>query len=64
MGQASTSSRRAGSANVLTCTSGRYDLALFVGHEVGLNGPRRAPAGDTMSVLDVERLVVLANHPR
>lgn len=50
--------------HVLTCTSGRYDLALFVGHEVGLNGPRRAPAGDTMSVLDVERLVVLANHPR
>ncbi|MBL8739195.1 MAG: hypothetical protein JNL12_22400 [Planctomycetes bacterium] len=49
---------------VLTCNSGRYDLALFVGHEVGLNGPRRAPGGDAMSVLDVERLVVLANNPR
>lgn len=34
--------------DALTCNSGRYDLALFVGHEVGLNGPRRAPGGDTI----------------
>jgi hypothetical protein len=45
--------------HVLTCNTGRYDLALFVGREVGVIGPRRQPATESLSVLDVERLEVL-----
>jgi SH3-like domain-containing protein len=45
--------------HLLSCSSGRYDLALFVGREVGVNGPRRRPATESLSVLDVERLEVL-----
>ncbi len=44
---------------LLACNSGRYDLALFVGREVGVIGPRRRPKNDSLSVLDVERLEVL-----
>ena len=43
----------------LSCNTGRYDLALFVGCEVGVIGPRRRPATESLSVLDVERLEVL-----
>ncbi len=50
--------------HVLACSSGRYDLALFVGREVGVNGPRRRPGTDAMSVLDVERLEVLGTTAR
>lgn len=43
----------------LSCNSGRYDLGLFVGCEVGVIGPRRRPVTESLSVLDVERLEVL-----
>lgn len=45
--------------HLVSCSTGRYDLALFVGREVGVNGPRRRPAEESLSVLDVERLEVL-----
>ncbi len=45
--------------NVVTCSTNRYDLALFVDREVGLIGPRRRPATETLSQLDVEKLEVL-----
>jgi hypothetical protein len=44
---------------LLSCNTGRFDLALFVGREVGVIGPRRSPLGATLSTLDVERLEVL-----
>jgi len=44
---------------LLSCNTGRFDLALFVGREVGVIGPRRSPLGETLSTLDVERLEVL-----
>ncbi|MBL8753951.1 MAG: hypothetical protein JNK15_11695, partial [Planctomycetes bacterium] len=44
---------------VLSCTTGRYDLGLFVDHEVALGGPRRRPVAESLSVLDIERLEVL-----
>lgn len=44
---------------VLSCNTGRFDLALFVGREVGVIGPRRQPPGDAMGTLDVERIEVL-----
>ena len=46
---------------LLTCNTGRFDLSMFVGCEVGVIGPRRMPLGATISTLDVERLEVLAN---
>ncbi|MEC7725696.1 MAG: hypothetical protein VYD05_09305, partial [Planctomycetota bacterium] len=46
---------------VLTCNTGRFDLALFVGREVGVIGPRRSPLGEVLSTLDVERLEVLGS---
>lgn len=49
---------------LLSCDTGRYDLALFVGREVGVIGPRRRPASDSLSVLDVERLEVLGTTSR
>lgn len=45
--------------HLISCSTGRYDLALFVNREVGVNGPRRRPAPESLSVLDVERLEVL-----
>ena len=44
---------------LLSCNTGRFDLALFVGREVGVIGPVRAPLGEPMKTLDVERLEVL-----
>lgn len=46
---------------LLSCNTGRFDLALFVGREVGVIGPRRSPLGATLSTLDVERLEVLGS---
>jgi hypothetical protein len=50
--------------HLVSCSTGRYDLALFVGREVGINGPRRRPATESLSVLDVERLEVLGGLPK
>jgi hypothetical protein len=44
---------------LVSCNTGRYDLALFVGCEVGVHGPRRRPTTESLSVLDVERIEVL-----
>lgn len=49
---------------VVTCSSARFDLSLFVGREVGVNGPRRRPAQESVSVLDVERIEVLGTLAR
>ena len=46
----------------MSCSTGRYDLALFVDCEVGIQGPRRSPAGAAFSVLDAERLEVLGHN--
>lgn len=46
---------------LVSCNSGRYDLSLFVDREIGLIGPRRHPATETLSVLDAERLEVLGS---
>lgn len=43
----------------LSCNTGRFDLSLFVGREVGVIGPRRRPIAALLSVLDVERIEVL-----
>lgn len=48
---------------LLQCTNGRYDLALFVDYEVGVNGPRRRPVTESLSVIDIERLEVLGAPP-
>lgn len=45
--------------HVITCNTGRYDLSLFIDREIGVTGPRRHPATESLSVLDVERLEVL-----
>lgn len=45
----------------LSCNTGRFDLSLYVGREVGVIGPRRTPIAETMSVLDVERVEVLGS---
>jgi hypothetical protein len=45
--------------HVVTCSSNRYELALYVNREIGINGPRRRPPGGTLSVLDAERIEVL-----
>ncbi len=44
---------------LLSCNTGRYDLAMFVDCEVGVMGPRRRPVTESLSVLDVERMEVL-----
>ncbi len=44
---------------LVSCNTGRYDLALFVDREVGITGPRRRPAAESLAVLDAERLLVL-----
>ena len=43
----------------LTCTTGRYDLRMFDGLEVGMNGPRNRPNWQSIRTLDVERIEVL-----
>lgn len=45
------------------CSSGRYDIGLFVGCEVGIIGSRRRPTSDSLRVLEVEKLEVLAARP-
>lgn len=45
----------------LDCTSGRYDLADFVGREVGLIGVVDRREGADFRILDVERLVILSS---
>ncbi len=42
------------------CRSGRYDLALFEDMEVGLIGERSRPNRESMRILDVKRLEVIA----
>jgi hypothetical protein len=44
---------------LVSCNTGRYDLALFVDREIGVQGPRRRPVTETLTVLDIERLEVL-----
>lgn len=44
---------------VVSCSSGRYDLTVFVGREVGLIGPKRSPGGEELRILDVEKIEVL-----
>ncbi len=48
----------------VVCSTGRYDLALFLDREVGLMGPRRKPAVDGVSNLDIERIEVLGAPSR
>lgn len=48
---------------LVTCNSGRYDLGLFVDCEVGIVGSRRRPTSDSLRVLDVEKIEVLAARP-
>ena len=48
----------------LSCQTGRFDLALFVGREVGVQGPRRQPGADSLGTLDVERIEVLGAAPQ
>lgn len=50
--------------HLVSCSSGRYDLGLFVGREIGINGPRRRPATESLSVMDIERLEVLGGVKR
>ncbi len=51
--------------HTVSCSTGRYDLALFLDREVGLKGPRRRPtaANGQDDSLDVERLEVLGAAP-
>lgn len=49
--------------HTLACSSGRYDLAMFDGMEVGLVGPRSRPNAESLRVLDVEALEVLRLAP-
>lgn len=46
----------------VTCSSGRYDLSMFVDCEIGVLGPRRAPSSEEFSTLDVERIEVLGQR--
>lgn len=50
--------------HLLSCNTGRFDLSLFVGREVGVIGPRRRPIAETLSVVDVERIAVLGSARR
>ena len=43
----------------LTCSSGRYDMELFDGVEVGLIGGKNRPNRESMRVVDVEKIEVL-----
>lgn len=43
----------------LDCSSGRYDLRVFDGVEVGVNGAKSRPTSDAIRSLDVLRLEVL-----
>lgn len=47
----------------VTCQSGRYDLSLFVDCEVGLIGASRRPNFESLRVLEVEKVEVLAPRP-
>lgn len=47
----------------VTCQSGRYDLSLFVECELGLIGASRRPNFESLRVLDVEKIEVLAARP-
>ncbi|MEO6596378.1 MAG: SH3 domain-containing protein [Planctomycetota bacterium] len=49
---------------LISCSSGRYDLALFVDCEVAVIGPRRRPVVESLSVIDVERLEVRGTTAR
>jgi len=44
---------------VVNCASGRYDLRMFDGVEVGIKGAKSMPLGDRMRELDVLKMVVL-----
>lgn len=44
---------------VVTCSSGRYDLALFDGAEIGIKGAKSSPSPDSVRELDVMRIEVL-----
>ena len=44
----------------VNCQSGRYDLSLFVDCELGLIGASRRPNFESLRVLDVEKIEVLA----
>ena len=47
----------------LVCASGRYELDLFAGYEVGVQGEERPAAGpDGQRVLEVSRLEVIARR--
>lgn len=43
----------------LICSSGRYDLRMFDGLEVGLVGPKARPSVESIRLLDVEKIEVL-----
>ncbi len=43
----------------LDCSTGRYDLSMFEGLEVGVRGPRARPTSESIRVLDVERIEVI-----
>lgn len=45
--------------HVVTCSTNRYNLSMFIDREVGLIGPRRSPATESLSQLDVEKIEVL-----
>jgi len=47
----------------VTCQTGRYDLSLFVDYELGLIGSSRRPNFESLRVLDVEKIEVLAVRP-
>ena len=44
---------------VVTCSSGRYDLRMFDGVEVGIRGGKSRPSVDSVRELDVLKLEVL-----
>ena len=44
----------------VNCSSGRYDLSLFVGAEIGIRGPDHRPAAESLRMLDAQRIQVLS----
>ncbi len=48
---------------VVTCSSGRYDLSMYDGFELGLRGGKARPSGDRVRELDVLEIRVLG-RPR
>jgi hypothetical protein len=48
----------------VSCSTGRYDLSMFVDCEVGVMGPCRRPGSESFSMLDIERLEVLGHNRR